>query len=171
MRRCHGTAIKKGGRMAEGLLIHCPIYLLRSMQACGKCGTSQSVVALAAHHVSDENEKPASLNPQRLTLLIHIEAMPAELFAEVNRRHPRYVKRQSVTNDFIYYANTCECSANFDDYYLYSQPGGAFCPASLEGIERISRTALLAKGSLKLRCGYVEGPPSAEYVDPHRNCS
>jgi hypothetical protein len=42
-----------------------------------------------------------------------------------------------------YYANICcSCGANFGDFFLHSEPGGAFCPMTEEHAVRMKITKL-----------------------------
>jgi len=144
--------------MSDTIRAHCPLYLFTSTEPCWKCGTVQSVVGIATNSlVADGNVIGMSGDASELIFLTNIEAMPEEVFAYVSLQNPRYMKRYSRTADFVYYANTCECGANFGDHYLYSEPGGAFFPETEYEARRIRHKRMPFSGELAFECAYSQG--------------
>lgn len=152
--------------MNDQLLIHCPLYLLTSSEPCWKCGASQSVSAIAAHNLVDDGEPVFDEGDEtELLLLSNIVQMPFEVFKYVAQRNHRYMKRHSRTAGEVYYANTCECGANFGDFYLYSEPGGAFFPTTDEEARTIQLEAMPFTGSMPFDCSYSVG--TGQYILEH----
>ena len=152
--------------MASFLQVHCPIYLLTSSEPCWKCGTPQSVNAVGTHGLHDgEDEVTEPGDKAELILLSNIVEMPFAVFKYVAQRNHRYMKRHSRTAGETYYANTCECGANFGDFYLYSEPGGAFFPDTDEAAQDIQIHTMPFTGSLKFDCSYSAGV--GEYILRH----
>ena len=111
-----------------------PIYLLRSSEQCWRCHTVQPVVALATKHLIDdpeyEDEEGDSLEGQVL-ILSSIETIPQALLDCIHSRHGKFEKRKSKTANCMYYMNICgSCGAHFGDFYMHSEPGGAFFPSN-----------------------------------------
>ena len=149
--------------MDETLRVHCPLYLVTSSEACWKCSRPQSVVALGTHCLMDGgNEVGESADRSDLILLTNITSMPFEIFKYIAQRNYRYMKRHSRTAGETYYANTCECGANFGDFYLYSEPGGAFFPDTDDTARAIRIHELPFTGLLEFECSYSQG--GGEYI-------
>ena len=90
---------------------------------------------------------------------------PFPVFKFVAQRNYRYMKRHSRTAGETYYANTCECGANFGDFYLFSEPGGAFLPDSDEAAASIQLETLPFTGTLRFASSYSVG--IGEYILRH----
>jgi len=144
--------------MIDMLKIHCPLYLITSQEPCWKCGSSQTVVAIGTHNLQDGEDVVCEVGDQtELLLLNNIASMPFKVFKYVAQRNHRYMKRHSRTAGSVYYANTCECGANFGDFYLFSEPGGAFFPETEADATSIKYHAMPFTGTLPFDCGYSQG--------------
>ena len=149
--------------MGDYLQVHCPLFLLTSSEPCWKCGTVQKVNAIATHAIRDGDEELADAgDTSELFLLSNIVEMPFLIFKYVAQRNHRYMKRHSRTAGETYYANTCECGANFGDFYLFSEPGGAFFPDSDEAAGSIQLETMPFTGTLKFSSSYSVG--IGEYI-------
>ena len=116
------------------VLIHSPSFVVGSKQDCWKCGLSNEVTTLAAKTIS-EAAGPIDLTDVGETyLLSYIEGMPAFVFNRIAALAPRYRKLFSMTAGFDYYANVCSCGANFGDWFLFCEPGGAWFPEACADI-------------------------------------
>jgi hypothetical protein len=116
-----------------------PFYLLRSSEGCWKCGTSCRVVALASG-----DEEPFMLSS--------IESMPEEFLLAITAVHPDYELRYSQMAGTRYFMNTCKCGAHFGDFFLFSEPGGAFFPTEDEEAAEIEVIELPFKGNYVIAC-------------------
>jgi hypothetical protein len=144
--------------MNDVLHVQCPLYLLASTQTCWKCGQSQSVAALGTHSLmDDENQVGDPKDQTDLVFLTNIISMPAEVFEYIARGNQRYMRRHSLAADTIYYANTCECGANFGDFHLFSEPGGAFFPESEADAAQVNYHELPFEGSMPFECSWSHG--------------
>ena len=152
--------------MDDYLQVHCPLFLLTSSEPCWKCGAVQKVNAIGTHAIRDGDEELADAgDTSELFLLSNIVEMPFPVFKFVAQRNYRYMKRHSRTAGETYYANTCECGANFGDFYLFSEPGGAFFPDSDEAAASIQLETLPFTGTLKFASSYSVG--IGEYILRH----
>jgi hypothetical protein len=142
--------------------IYSPLYLLESSEDCYRCGKPQTVVALAASCVNDFDEGPIETEENSEEeegndsgfLLLNIREMPEAIFALMSGANSRYRLPQSRKPGTEYYANFCECGANFGDFYLFSEPGHAFFPMSPEEAGKIGIAKLPIRGRFELRCGW-----------------
>lgn len=75
------------------------------------------------------------------------------------------MKRHSRTAGEAYYANTCECGANFGDFYLFSEPGGAFFPNTDDAARAIGLEPMPFSGTLKFAASYSHG--IGDYILQH----
>jgi hypothetical protein len=140
------------------LKIASPVHLLRSPEPCWKCGLVQPVIALAAVNIVEDesgNDDPAIGNEP--VILHDIAQMPKKILAHIHSTHPQYEKRTSKVAGADYYMNTCSCGAHFGDFYLHSEPGGAFFPDSEEQAGRIMVEELPFTGKFTFRCRYSMG--------------
>ncbi|WDT77903.1 MAG: hypothetical protein MPW16_22020 (plasmid) [Candidatus Manganitrophus sp.] len=144
--------------MDEKMRIDCPVYLLTSAAECWKCSKPQSVVAIGTHQLFDGADEIGDLSDQNdLILLSNIGSMPFEVFKYIGQRNHRYMKRYSHTAEATYFANTCECGANFGDFFLFSEPGGAFFPETEEAAAQIKYHKMPFSGALPFECSYHQG--------------
>jgi hypothetical protein len=141
------------------LTVSTPLYLVESNEACWTCNNSQVVIALATDHILDDSAGDPTQPDQSalFTLLSDIEEMPVEVYEFVAAQHSRYKKHYSKTVEFEYYANICTCGANFGDWYLFCEPGGAFFPESEEDARLVKLIELPFRGRLEFSCSYSQG--------------
>ena len=140
------------------LRVTAPIYLLRSAGSCWRCHSSQEVIALAFRWHPDKeiaaDEQPAKDEP---LILENIHEMPQAILACVVSVHPHFEKRTSKTAGTSYYMNMCDCGANFGDFYLFNEPGGAFFPTDEAEAANITIEQLPFTGTFEFDCSYGEG--------------
>lgn len=86
--------------------------------------------------------------------------MPELVFDYVTSKHPRYIKKYSKTADETYFANVCECGANFGDFYLFSEPEGAFFPVTEKDAASIRIIEMPFEGQFEFECSWSEGSGS-----------
>ena len=137
-----------------------PIYLLRSHETCWKCGSNQQVIAFATASLLDDEEDgdPETIASQEEPVLLdNIEEMPAEFLIYLRAAHPLFQKRMSKTAGHSYYMNTCPCGAHFGDFYLFSEPGGAFFPDTIVQAKAITIEELPFDGTFDFLCSYSMG--------------
>ncbi len=152
----------------SNLRIAAPLYLVASQEPCWRCGQPQKVVALAASNVDDGE---GFLPPAQLSaplLLSSIAEMPASVAETICVLHPRFQKHFSRTAGQTYFANLCECGANFGDHYLHSEPGGAFFPETDEAAARMTIQTLPLEGEFELTATYAQGNEDCIFTHAHR---
>jgi hypothetical protein len=116
------------------LVIHSPAFVVGAHHNCWKCGSENEVVTVACTAIGVDGQAIESAAPGEAFLLSYIREMPADLFQFVSGLAPNYRKLYSRTADEEYYANVCKCGANFGDFYLFSEPDGAWFPKDDSGV-------------------------------------
>ena len=120
-----------------------PVFVVESSTACWKCGGRVKVGAIAASSfVESLDDSAAELD---LYLFSGITYLPTDLAAAVRTLNPGYRLRYSKTAGMKYYMNHCICGAQLGDFFMYSEPGGAFFPVEAEDaksmkLHRVSTT-------------------------------
>lgn len=141
-----------------------PVYSVESKSECWRCGRVSSVATVAAESFvarreSEDGAPPELLeDPVELDLYVFsgIEYLPEELVEEVRKVSSRYRKRFSKTAGVSYYMNHCAfCDAQLGDFYMHSEPGGAFFPTTQRAARAIRLRRLEVAGSTT-----ITGSPS-----------
>lgn len=144
--------------MLNERLIYTPLYVLTATMACWKCGVDQTVVALGCHNLVDGEQDMAPLGDvSDLLLLTDVTKLPPLVLQELVRRNPLYTLRYSSMAEEEYFANTCGCGALFGDFYLYSEPGGAFFPEDPAAARAITLERLTFEGPMPFDCSLSQG--------------
>jgi len=112
------------------------------------------VVTVAAESFIGRGESKEPVEPD-LYLFSGIESLPQELLGALRRVNPGYRKRFSKTAGMSYYMNHCSCGAQLGDFYMHSEPGGAFFPATPQAARAIRLHRLKLQGPLA-----ITGAPS-----------
>lgn len=139
---------------ASGLQISAPIYLVEATSSCWSCGCDTPVIALAVEQLDGE---PLESEESCLILLSLMEDIPEELANLLGQRYAFFRKRYSKTAGIRYFMNHCACGAPLGDFFLHSEPGGAFFPTSPEEVEGVILRELPVAGPFKVKanCGQV----------------
>lgn len=143
------------------LLLKTPLYLLTSAEPCYRCGATAPVVALACKEFQDADDDPAELvGPASGAVLIQsITEMPDSLLRLIRDVHPHYEKRRSRMANSDYFMNVCpQCNAHFGDFFLFSEPEGAFFPMTDEATAAITIRKLPIDTNVEIDGSYSMGP-------------
>jgi hypothetical protein len=132
-----------------------PVYSVESKSECWRCGRVSSVATVAAEsfvarHDSGDGASPELLGePVELDLYVFsgIEYLPEELVEEVRKVNSGYRRRFSKNAGASYYMNHCaSCGAQLGDFYMHSEPGGAFFPTAPRAARAIRLRRLAVPG-------------------------
>ncbi|MFH1498233.1 MAG: hypothetical protein ABII82_10455 [Verrucomicrobiota bacterium] len=138
------------------LRLTAPIYLLTSKETCYRCGKAASVVALSCSKFSDEEEGESE--DSEPILVSNVLELPNGLLELIRRVHPHYEKRRSRMADSDYFMNICpHCNAHFGDFFLFSEPEGAFFPMDDAALAAITIRKLPIEGQVELDGSYHMG--------------
>lgn len=138
--------------------VHPPLFLLSGKANCWKCQQSQPVIALSTLSLLVEGESFGSETEDEPQLLVlsYIEKMPSNMEAYIDKVHPRYKKHFSHTAKFSYFANFCECGANFGDHYL-REVDAIFFPTTEEDAAKVTISKLPFDSVLEFCASWSEG--------------
>lgn len=142
------------------LRLKAPLYLLTSAEACYRCGATAPVVALACKEFEDQDDDPDELDgPTSEPVLIQsVTQMPDSLLKLIREVHPHYEKRRSRMADSEYFMNVCpNCRSHFGDFFLFSEPEGAFFPMTDEATAAITIRKLPIDQTVEIEGSYSMG--------------
>lgn len=149
------------------LRLKAPLYLLTSTEPCYRCGAAAPVVALACKAFDDADADPAELAEltSEPVLIDNVTEMPDLLLKLIREVHPHYEKRRSRMANCDYFMNVCpHCSAHFGDFFLFSEPEGAFFPMTDEATAAITIRKLPIDTSVEIDGGYSMGLGAAIFA-------
>ena len=111
-------------------------YVAISSARCWKCDGNVRVVCLYCAR--------GEINGEVMEHFVISNLVEADAsLLEALRSFPQYRVARSHQADMSYFANHCDgCGSLQGDFYLHSQPGGAFFPETIEDFARISFTPI-----------------------------
>jgi hypothetical protein len=123
-----------------GTLIDAPIYLRESIENCYRCGRATRVYCLGVSSIVEQPEDNAFAtdaetieNDGELIYLVDVAQLDDRLAAVLKRLAPTYSQTYSKTQEARVWMNHCEhCQSKLGDFFLHSEPGGAFFPVTME---------------------------------------
>lgn len=126
-----------------------PVYSVESKAACWRCDRVPGVAAVAAESFITRNESERAAK-RDLYLFSGIEYLPRELLAAMRSVNPGYRRRYSKTAGASYYMNHCACGAQMGDFFMHSEPGGAFFPTTRQAARAIRLRRLELDGPVTI---------------------
>ena len=141
------------------VIIKPSISIALSNSDCYRCANKTAVISLASNNFyyldTDENEDEKWFRANELSFFSMPVFIENELVAKINRLFPNYKIAYSKTTESSYWANHCEhCGALQGDFFLHSEPGGAFFPLEIEEYERITLITVPSKFDIEIDAGY-----------------
>jgi len=126
-----------------------PVFVVESATVCWKCGKSVAVATLASRGYATLDGEGED---QDGTLIVFsgIDWLTAPALAALRRVNPGYRERFSKTANCEYFMNHCPCGAQMGDFFMHSEPGGAFFPMDVESVARIKLRVLSEAEPMKL---------------------
>lgn len=135
------------------LRLRAPFYVVESQEECYKCGEISNVITFAGSGTQQENNN--------FMLLSYITALTENVQKFIEKEYYDYFLDFSNTTQSYYYMNHCSnCSARLGDFYMYSEPGGAFFPMSHDEAKTIKLIQLKETGFVK-----ISGSNNYQYPD------
>lgn len=123
-----------------------PIFVVESRSACWKCGRQVTVGTVAATSFIESGDDTESVESD-LYLFSGITHLPKQATEALQALNSGYRRRFSKTAGTKYFMNHCPCGAQLGDFFMHSEPGGAFLPIDAK-----------AAASIKLHCISDEEP-------------
>lgn len=146
-----------------------PVYAVESKTPCWRCDNQPSVATVAAESfISRDSGEPVEPD---LYLFSGIEHLAPELLEAMRKVNRGYRRRFSKTVGASYYMNHCVCGAQMGDFYMHSEPGGAFFPTTPQAARAIRLHRLKVQGRLTITGGPSMAHPNlvlehAERIGP-----
>lgn len=138
------------GQHDDKLNVDSPLYLASTTIGCWKCGASMSVVALIAPKVEGFDGE--------ICMLSNIEELPDRIRDFIQKSHPLFQRQFSITAKSTYFANICpDCGAITGDFFLHSEPGGAFFPETESEAEDIKLTEIPLQNRIVVKTAWGIG--------------
>lgn len=127
------------------------IYLLSSYESCWRCQELTSVYTFACSGIKTFD---LDLQKGHFFTLSYIEFLPKILLEIIQAASSRYYTDYSKTTKSNYYMNHCQCGAKLGDFYMYSEPGGAFFPINESDCKGITLKKLDIHEPVPVECSY-----------------
>lgn len=128
-----------------------PIFVVESATLCWKCNQVTPVGTIASESFIEPDDDGAR-HPADSYLYVFsgITYLPQEAQNEIRKVNPGYRHRYSKTAGGKYFMNHCPCGAQLGDFYMHSEPGGAFFPMTKEAAASISLRCISEARRLKI---------------------
>ena len=136
------------------ITINPPLFLASTTISCWRCGADMPAICLIAPKVPDTDDE--------VCVLSSITVLPAPILAFVQKQFPSFMKAFSKTTRSEYYANTCpKCGMLSGEFFLHSEPGGAFFPESEADAARLTIEQIPLDGPIEVEAGLGMGDSGA----------
>lgn len=141
------------------IIVKSPFFIAVNSRECYSCGKTTTVIALASDNFYyldyDDNDNEKWFQQECFSFF----SMPVYLNDEVTNMlqelFPQYKIGYSKMADGKYWANHCEhCELLQGDFYLHSEPGGAFCPLDMDDYKKITLISVHMKFNIELNAEY-----------------
>ena len=141
------------------VIIKSPLLIALNISDCYKCGNKTVVISLASNNFYylniDENEDEKWFRADGLSFFSMPIFIENELVDKINKLFPNYKIAYSKTAESNYWANHCEhCGALQGDFFLYSEPGGAFFPLEIEEYNQLTFITISSKFDVEINADY-----------------
>ncbi|WP_157654310.1 hypothetical protein [Burkholderia ubonensis] len=153
-------------------------YIAQNHQSCWRCGEISPVYCLAStgDYLErcldyDDEDQPIEAVEWSIaeygsfvgTFIGNMTVVNGTVRRLIKERCPSYYLDHSKMADSSYYMNHCaECDAKFGDFFIHSEPGGAFFPVS-EGEAELIRLMKIDLPLLVQGSGSVSSPDMLPY--------
>ena len=115
-----------------------PVYIVESKSSCWKCSQSSRVVCIASKGFRDDE-----MNLSDFVTFSNVSYISQELLTFVEESCSLYKPSYSKTAGGVYYMSHCEhCGAKLGDFFMHSEPGGAFHPVNKSDCKSINLVEL-----------------------------
>ncbi|MEO7977662.1 DUF5710 domain-containing protein [Flavobacterium sp.] len=141
------------------VIIKSPVSIALNSSDCYKCANKTAVISLASnnfyHLGTDENDSEKWFRADGLSFFSMAVFIENELAHKINRLFPNYKIAYSKTAESSYWANHCDhCGALQGDFFLHSEPGGAFFPLEIEEYEQLTFITVPSKFDVGIDADY-----------------
>jgi hypothetical protein len=141
-----------------------PLYVLRTIERCPRCGMAQNVYAFGGNGFYEaEDGFPTPV----FRILCFVRSVPDQVLDLLKAHCPSLYLDHAEDREPPYLMNHCGCGTRLDDDYLHGKSGAAFWPRTLAGYGHIKPILLPIRGAIALECSY-SGAGGCHYLDVRR---
>lgn len=141
------------------VIIKSPLSIALNSTDCYKCGNKTAVISLASNNFyylsTDEKEEEKWFLSDNLSFFSMPTFIDAAFSSILSQAFPNYKITYSKTAECSYWANHCEhCEAFHGDFFLHSEPGGAFFPLEIEEYGQLTFITISSKFDVEINADY-----------------
>lgn len=149
------------------VIIKAPVSIALNSRNCYKCKKETAVICLASgdffYLSTDEDENEVWSHSDKLSFFSMPIFIETELIRKINTLFSNYKVAYSKTAEGSYWANHCKfCGALQGDFFLHSEPGGAFFPLGIREYEQITFITIPSKFDVTIDADYSWSTNSEE---------
>lgn len=157
-------------RNKVSLVLKSPIFCAVNTRECYSCSELTTVIALASNNFYcldyDDNDNEKWFQEDYFSFFSMPTYINGEVTNMLNKLFPHYKIGYSKTVGGKYWANHCEhCGTLQGDFYLHSEPGGAFFPLDIEDYKRITLIKISTKFDVELKADASGASNADEILD------
>lgn len=141
--------------MAEQINILSPFYIARNFSECYTCSANIPVISIATENFNLFNGAVSEPHKHGFTFFYMPEFLGEEVSKIIKTKFDYYRLFFSNTVNKEYWANHCiYCGKGQGDFYLHSEPGGAFFPIDKTDFKNIELITIQAKSVVRIEAEY-----------------
>ncbi|CDT07356.1 hypothetical protein BN1088_1433377 [Sphingobacterium sp. PM2-P1-29] len=149
--------------MAEQIKIQSQFYIARNFSECYSCSANIPVIAIAAENFTVFDGSKNNFINNDLTFFYMATSIGDEISNVIKSNFDYYKPFFSNTVKKEYWANHClYCGQGQGDFYLHSEPGGAFFPTEISEFKSIELIQIQLKSDVLVDAEYSMG----KYSEP-----
>lgn len=132
-----------------------PLFFAVTETVCWNCGATLPVGTLIATNVEGA--------PDSVFMIHGFGDMPETVVHSIQAQVPDFRRTSSKSGGYTHFGNHCpKCGSLTGDFYLFSEPGGPFCPETEQDAARIHVQEIAIPERLELQLHYPSRP--AEFI-------
>ena len=143
------------------VIIKSPILVAKNSRACWKCNKETPLISIGglkiiiSDYVDEDSDKIDWRVENELCLFSDITYLPKNILNIVQTKFTFFKYTYSNTIKRKYWANNCiHCNSLQGDFFNHNEPGGAFCPMSIEEGNSIKLFKIDYKHDIPIIGGY-----------------
>lgn len=138
------------------------MFAVESAERCRKCGVVVPVATLATAGWCQEDWLEKGFLSTTL-ILSDVIMLPDHLWRWMTAKYPHWGFAFTKTKGYWYFGNRCAaCNVALGEFFMFNEPGGAFCPESFEAVSGLSFFPIADLSS----CEVIAGGVSHEWTIP-----
>ena len=156
------TSLFERWMLVENEFALSPLFIVKSAQECWRCNQSSDVYCIASSGFLDEDG-----TENDFTIFSNLENIDIRVEKLIQEYIPLYKPDYSKTAEGVYYMNHCQnCSVKLGDFFMHSEPDGAFLPMSENSATKITIFQLSAINE-KVAINGSQGYQSPDFISQY----